>query len=122
MNEIQKKVKEKLIIPATNSRSISILYGIVKNSNEKENTCNISYKKQDGKTINKNNVSVLISDASIISWFPDINDKVLVQEKDNNVYIIGPAYSDYKEIRKSMTLENDIFSNSFTDTLGGFLF
>lgn len=122
MNEIQKKVKEKLIEPATNSRSLSNLYAIVRSSNEKANLCNIRYKNKDGKSINKNNVSVLITDTSIISWFPQVNEKVLVQEKNNDVYIIGPAYFNYEEIRKSMELKNDIFSNSFVDTMGGFLF
>lgn len=122
MNELRDKILNKIVEPATESRSSSTLYGTVLRVNEKANNCDVSYVRQDGKQINKANVPILLSNKSIIDWFPAVKENILLQEKNNVIYIIGPAYSNYGDIRNSIKLKQDIFSESYIDVLGGFLF
>jgi hypothetical protein len=122
MNEITKKLKENLIDPAANGRSASTLLGTIISVNEKTNSCSVSFVRQDGKKNNKDNVPVMLTNKSIIDWFPEEGETVLLQEKNTVIYITGPSYSNYGDIKKSITLKNDIFSESFLDVLGGFLF
>lgn len=122
MNEIQKKLKENLIDPAASGRSSSTLLGTVISTNERTNSCSISFVRQDGKKNNKDNVPVMLTNKSIIDWFPEAGETVLLQEKNTVIYITGPSYSTYGDIKKSIELKNDIFSESYMDVLGGFLF
>jgi hypothetical protein len=65
----------------------------------------------------------MLTNKSVIDWFPEKDDLVLIQEKNNNsIYIIGPTSSNYNNIRTGISLVNDVFSDSFIDTIGGFLF
>lgn len=122
MNEIKQKLRDNIVEPAANSRSVSTLSAIITNCNEKTNTCDIKYTRPDGKEKFEKDIPVLLSNKSIIDWFPEKNDVVLIQEKNDIIYIIGPGYTDYNNVRKSIKLENDIYTNSFIDTLGGFIF
>lgn len=122
MNYVNQKIKDKIVEPAANSRSVSTLSAKITNVNEKTNTCDVMYTRIDGTELRKKNVEILLNNKSFIDWFPEVNDNVLIQEKNNIVYVLGPAYSDYNKIRKSIELKNDVFSNSFVDTLGGFIF
>lgn len=122
MNYVNQKIKDKIVEPAANSRSVSTLSAKITNVNEKTNTCDVMYTRIDGTELRKKNVEILLNNKSFIDWFPEVNDNVLIQEKNNIVYVLGPAYSDYNKIRKSIELKNDVFSNNFVDTLGGFIF
>jgi hypothetical protein len=122
MNKVNQKIKNKIVEPAATSRSVSTLSAKITKVNEKTNTCDVMYTRIDGTELRKKDVTILLNNTSFIDWFPEVNDQVLIQEKNNIVYIIGPAYSDYNKIRKKIELKNDIYSNSFIDTLGGFIF
>lgn len=122
MNEVRDKLLKNVVEPAADGRSSSMLTGTVTQVNEKANTCSVSYTKQDGKNVNKQNVPILLSNKGMIDWFPEEKEEVLLQEKNNRLYIMGPSYTSYNSIRDSIKLKNDVFSNSFMDVLGGFLF
>lgn len=122
MNEVRQKLLNSMIEPAADSRSTSTFAGTIISVNEKTNICTVSYTRQDGKKINKDNVPVMLSNKSIIDWFPEEGENVLLQEKNNVTYITGPSCSNYESIRNSISLVNDVFSDSFVDVLGGFLF
>lgn len=121
MNDVRQKLND-IIDPAADNRSTNTFSGVITSVNEKANVCNISYTRKDGKKINKNNVPLMISNKSFIDWFPEVDENVLLQEKNNVTYITGPSCANYDIIRKSVSLVNDVFSDSFVDTLGGFLF
>ena len=121
-SNIKDKIKNKIVEPAANSRSVSTLSAKITKVNEKTNTCDVMYTRIDGTEMRRKNVDVLLTNKSFIDWFPEVNDIVLIQEKNNIVYIIGPSYSNYDNVRKNIELKNDILSNSYIDTLGGFIF
>ena len=122
MNEIREKLIKNVVDPAAVGRSSSTIIGTVLNINEKANTCSVAYQKQDGKNVNKHNVPILLSNKSIIDWFPEEKESVLLKEQNNKVYVVGPSYSTYNSVRDSISLKNDVFSDSYVDVLGGFLF
>jgi hypothetical protein len=123
MNDVRQKLLSTIVEPAADNRSSSTLTATVTDADEKANTCSISYTRTDGKKMNKDNIPVMLTNKSIIDWFPEKNENVFIQEKTSNiVYITGPANPNYNDIRKENSLVNDIFSDSFVDTIGGFLF
>lgn len=123
MNDVRQKIMQTMIEPAADHRSSSTFTGTIIDVNEKTNLCTVKYTRSDGKTINKQNVPVMLTNKGIVDWFPEKNDSVTIQEKNNNtIYILGPSSSSYDTIRNSISLVNDVFSDSFMDTLGGFLF
>lgn len=122
MNDVRQKLLGSIIEPAADSRSSSTFSGTVISVNEKANTCSVSYTRLDGKKINKDNIPVMLTNKSIIDWFPEEKESVLIQVRNNITYIIGPSCSSYDKIRSSISLTNDLFSDSFVDVLGGFLF
>lgn len=122
MNEIRNKLQNEIIDPAALSRSSTIQEGVIVKSNQKANTCNVTFIRNDGKKITQNNIPLLLGGLTDMTWFPKENEKVLLQTRGENIFIIGPSYRNFQEIRNKMKLKQDIFSNSNTDTLGGFLF
>lgn len=122
MNNIKKKISQSIVDPTAKSRSVSTLEGKVIKSNENSNTCKVEYNDFNGRKETRDSVPVLVYNKSIIDWFPKINEKVLLQEKDEVIYIIGPAMTSYLNIRSSIKLENDIYSDTFISGIGGYLF
>lgn len=120
---LRKKLQENIVIPAADSRGSVTLSGVVKKVNEKLNTCTVKFTNFDGKEQVKNSVPVYLYNKSIIDWFPSVNEKVLLQHRNGVIYITGPAYSEsYNDIRNELTLEQDIYAESFIDGIGGYLF
>lgn len=122
MNEIRTKLQNDIVEPAALSRSTTMQEGIVIKSDQKANTCDVSFIRNDGKKITQDNVPLLLNGTTDITWFPKKDEKVILQTREENVFIIGPSYRNFQEIRNKMKLKHDIFSDSNTDTLGGFLF
>ena len=118
---LKDKLKDKLIDPTAASRSGSTIIAQVLIANEKQNTCNIKYTKTTGIEIVKDNVRLAINNTTIFDWFPNQNDYVYIQEQNDDVFITGPAI-DYTKVKRKNTLSNDIFSDNYIDTLGGFIF
>jgi hypothetical protein len=122
MNDVRQKLIENIVEPAATGRSPSTIAGTILDVSESDNTCSVAYTKPDGRKINKYNVPVMLTNKSIIDWFPEKGETVLLQDKNDIVYITGPSYESYSDIRNKISLKNDLFSESFVDTLGGFLF
>ena len=122
MNEIRNKIQKDIVEPAANSRRLTLQVGTVIKANKNANTCNISYVRNDGKKINQNNVPVICNNISTVAWFPKDNEKVLIQTMEESIYIYGPSYERYEQIKNKIKLKQDILSDSNTDVLGGFIF
>lgn len=122
MNNIKKLFTENLVEPAADSRRSSTIIGEVIKVNEMENKCDVKYSDIRGKTNEKKDVLVFSYNKSVIDWFPKINDKVLLQETDSVLYIVGPGEINHANLRSQIKLENDIFSDSFISGMGGYVF
>lgn len=123
MNNLKKLFTENIVEPAADSRSSSIVEGIAVSVNEKTNLCRVKYLDSKGNKETRDSVSVLIYNKGVIDWFPKQNEKVLLQERDRVLYIIGPADGqDYSKVRSQIKLQNDVFSETFIGGIGGYLF
>ena len=122
MSNIKKIINDNLIDPITKENTTTTLQGVVTNVNEKANTCSVRYVNVSGKTETRDDVPVFVYNKSVVDWFPDNNDKVLLQERDRVLFITGPASQDYSKIRSTIKLENDIFSDTLIGGIGGYLF
>lgn len=123
MSNLKKLFTENMVEPAAERRSESTISGITISVNEKTNTCKVRFINSKGKSEVRDSVSVFIHNKSIIDWFPKSNEKILLQEKDRVLYIVGPSSGqDYSSIRSQIKLENDVFSDTFIGGIGGYLF
>ena len=97
MSEINDLLSKSANTVAVNT-SLHTSYGIVTKINEKENTCDIRYVTQSGKTTSKENVEVLIN-YNTDSWFPSkLGERVKIAEtSSNHPIIIGSYIRDYAQ-------------------------
>lgn len=121
-NTIKKLLTDNIVEPAAKSRSTSIIEGVATKVYEKSNVCTVKFSDSTGKVEIRDSVPVFIYNKSIIDWFPSDNEKVLLQEKDRVLYIVGPASQDYSKVRNQIKLENDVFSDTLIGGIGGYLF
>lgn len=121
-NQIKKLFTENIVEPAAKSRSTSVIEGVAIQTSESTNLCTVKFTDSTGHVETRDSVPVLIYNKSVIDWFPSDNEKVLLQEKDRVLYIIGPACQDYSNVRTKIKLENDIFSDTLIGGIGGYLF
>ena len=123
-NNIKKIISNKIVEPATDSRSSTQLLATVTNVNEKLNVCDITYTNRNGTKETRSNVSVMLYNTNVIDWFPKVGDKVVINIRDEHINITSPAYdtNEYKNIRENNKITQDIFSDSFIDYIGGYLF
>lgn len=122
MNNFKKLFSEKIVEPAASSRSSSTITGEVIEANENNNTCKVKFVNIKGNVDTRDNVQVFVYNKSVIDWFPKNKDQVILQSKANDLYIIGPAENNFATIRHQLKLENDIFSDTFTSSIGGYIF
>jgi len=77
-------------------------YGIVLQTNEKENVCDILYVKESKRLIHKENTEVQIRDKND-NWFPKQGDLVKTQGSNNNdPIIVGELIRDYARDAKDL--------------------
>lgn len=119
---INDKIKKNIVNPTADSRGVTNLTGVIKSINEAGNTCEVSYSKFDGKKQIKSGVPLVLTNKGCLDWFPKVGENVLVQEKNNVLTIIGPAFSDYGQIRQGNKLKQDVLTNTYVDTMGGYIF
>lgn len=120
--KIQNKIKNKIVEPIAKDNGMTSIAGVVKETNEGANNCTVSFIDNNGAKQVKANVPVLISNKGFISWFPKQNDNVLLQYKNDILYVVGPTYNNFESIRKDIKVEKDILTSTFTDTMGGYIF
>ena len=122
MSSVKQILKEKYIEPNNKSNSTYMLTGTIIDVDEETYLCKVRYvNNKTGVNVIRDNVQVISYNKNIIDWFPEVNEEVNLQMRNNSLVIIGPAASAGK-IRREIKLENDIFSDSFIDGIGGNLF
>lgn len=123
MRQLKDKLVQNIVAPVASSHSATFLDAIVLKTNESSNICNIQYKDDQGVIVTQNSVPVEITSNNIIGWFPKEKEHVIVTVKGGDLFITGPSYGkNYNMIRSRMELKKDIYSNSFSYFLGGFIF
>lgn len=121
MKDFKKLLTDNVIEPAANGRSSSTIIGEVIESNETLNTCKVKFTNSKGNIDTRSNILVFSYNKSVIDWFPIKHDKVILQENGNNVYITGPAETSSSS-RSKNKLENDIFTETYISTMGGYVY
>lgn len=95
---------------------------LVKKSNESNGTCTIEYDDFDGNRTIAKDVKVRLSNPSIVDWFPKKGDYVFIKEDLDIVTVLGDATHIVTNSSGVNSLfENDIFSNSTNNNVGGFI-
>lgn len=123
MKTLRSKLTENYIAPAVLNRSAAFYEGRIKKADERSNTCTVEYTNNQGVTTSQTNVAVKLSNIGIIDWFPKVNEKVQVTEKEGSIQITGPIYSgDYSAVRSQMKLKEDIFTDSSNYFIGGSIY
>lgn len=120
---LKEKLIENIVAPVAFSHSASLLDAVVIKANEVSNTCSIKYENEEGVTVIQNNVPIQLQNVNIIDWFPNEKDHVIVNQKGNDIFIIGPSYGhNYNSVRAKLKLRQDIFSDTSSCTIGGCIF
>lgn len=97
------------------------IIGKIIKSNEKSNTVEIQYLDKNGKQHTQRNVQVRLY-GNGGDWFPDVNDLVICQQKDNNLVVIARFFSDFSaEIRSLMKLDCDKLLDIPNNVVGGYI-
>lgn len=123
MYNIKNKLKNSIVDPAASSRSSLPMTGIIIEANEKLNVCTVEFKEKTGASTVNRNVPVFLYNKNLVDWFPKVGENVIVMNSADSAFISGPAYNDsYSDIRSSIQKENDIYSGTYNDFLGGYIF
>lgn len=120
---LKNKLIDNIIAPVASSHSATTIRGIVKKSNEKNNTCTVVYTNVDGVKVVQENIPVKLNNVSFIDWFPKEKEVVNVSVKKGEIYVIGPDYQNsYASMRSSMQLSQDIYSDNSSYFIGGYIY
>lgn len=121
MNDIKNKIRESLIRPIAENTSSTTITGTVTDADEIACICTVKYNNTKGITEEKSGIPIMNYNKNIIDWFPKKGELVVIQLKDEKATILGPADST-ASLRQKMKLENDIYTDSFFDGMGGYIF
>lgn len=122
MSEFSRKIKELNTPTIQNRREYSVVAKVTA-INEKNNVCSIEFIDKEGYRSNKDNVPVKIILPGFVAWFPKVNEKVIVEIKENYLTITGKVEDGYGSvIRPKFTTKQDIYSTSFGGTMAGSIF
>jgi len=120
LNILKQKLKDSILLPASESRREVSTIAKVTSVNERNNTCSINYINKQGYKSNKFNVYVKIYNKNILDWFPKINDYVNIIERSDTVIIDSPCEVGYDtSIRPMNSLRQDIHPSS--SIIGGII-
>ena len=119
---VKTKIQQNLIAPADHNSSTYTTVAQVLNSNEKANTADIKYTDKEGYIRTKLGVPVKIYNTAMIDWFPTEGEPVVIAQSDNYVCITSKYEGSYTTLtRASTSLKNDIFGESFSSIVAGFI-
>lgn len=123
MRQLKDKLVQNIVAPVASSHSATFLDAVVLKANESSNVCDIQYRDDQGVVVTQKSVPVEITSNNIIGWFPKEKEHIIVSVKGGDLFITGPSYGkNYNMVRNRMELKKDIYSNSFSYFLGGFIF
>ena len=120
---LKNKLIDNIIAPVASSHSATFIRAIVNSTNEKKNTCTVTYTNPDGVTVKQKDVPVKLTNVSFIDWFPKEKEVVNVSVKKGEIYITGPDYQkSYESMRSSIQLSQDIYSDNSSYFIGGYIY
>lgn len=120
---LKNKLVNNIIAPVANGHSATSIRAKVNSTNEKNNTCTITYTDSEGVTVKQENVPVKLTNVSFIDWFPKEKDTVNVSVKKGEIYITGPDYQNsYSHMRNTMQLSQDVYSDDSSYFIGGYIY
>ena len=112
MSEIKNSIKS-AVIPEANSLIGENAIGIVYESNERENTCSVSYRNDTGIMVRKSDVPLRISNAD--SWFPKAGEPVHLSIEHGDPVIVAQVIGDYSgQVKKFSCGQNNVSMKSST--------
>ena len=121
MNNLKKALTSAIAEPAAKSSRSSTIVGTVTKSNEDASKCDVEFYNESGTLETRKNVDVISYNYNVIDWFPNKGDKVLMNYKNETLFISGPGEPS-SNLKNKLEVKNDIFSDSFIDSIGGFVF
>lgn len=121
--DLKNKLINNIIAPVATGHSATFIRATVNSSNEKNNTCTITYVNTEGVKVKQKDVPVKLTNISFIDWFPRPKETVIVSVKKGEIYITGPDYQNsYSHMRNSMQLSQDIYSDNSSYFIGGYIY
>lgn len=120
---LKNKLIDNIIAPVASSHSATFIRATVNSTNEKKNTCTVTYINSEGVKVKQKDVPVKLTNVSFIDWFPKEKEMVNVSVKKGEIYITGPDYQkSYDSMRSSMQLSQDIYSDNSSYFIGGYIY
>lgn len=97
--------------------------GKVTKIEESSNICTIEYLNANGILVEKNGVQVDCNIPNLISWFPKVNENVVVKISEDRISIQRTYSGNYsKDIRPKTKTEKEKLCDRFGSTLTGMIF
>ncbi len=85
--------------------------GLIKESDDSNNTCTVQYVDKNGNKRLRENVMVRLY-GSGTDWFPSPGDNVIVQETEDTCIVVARHVGNYDmDVRSKMELKQDKFSD-----------
>jgi hypothetical protein len=113
-------IKGNVIVPynkyGTNQEKIAEVLAI----DEAKGRCDITYVNVDGIYTTTNNVPIKKNSKGVVTWFPEVGDKVEIQENGRRVIILG-EYIKIDQEDDSNATYLDEYSDAINGTSGGFI-
>lgn len=115
---ISEGIKQKTAIPVVSNNAVTECIGIVTKANERENLCDVTYINSSGKLDKKQNIEYRVKNKKD-EWFPHEQDKVILNESNDNQPIIVNELVDYTKDWKRDRNHNN--SNPFSSNCLGYM-
>ena len=120
---LKNKLVDNIIAPVATSHSATFIRGTVNSTNEKNNTCTVTYINLEGVKVKQEGVPIQLINTSFVDWFPKVNESVNVSVKKGEIYITGPDYQgNYSSVRQRRQLTQDIYSDDSSYFIGGYIY
>lgn len=123
MGTLKRKIQEQIISPVQQEYRGYTLIGRVTKIDEKNNTCDISFKDQQDKQQSIKNVPVALYNTSFVDWFPKEGDHVELSESAGSIKITGKINKEYfKKERNKIKKSKDVIPNNYNGVISGNIF
>lgn len=122
MYDFKAQMRNTLINSVARLTDRIVTIGKVTKSDEINNMVSVQYVDKNGKSRNKDNVSVRLY-GNGGDWFPSVGDLVIIEESNDDMSVIARHVGNYNmDVRSKMLLKQDIYSDSGGGTSGGYIF
>ena len=99
-----------------------VTIGKVTKSDEINNLVSVRYVDKNGKTRNRDNVTVRLY-GNGGDWFPSVGDYVVIEESNSDFSVVARHVGNYNmDVRSKMKLASDVYSDSSGGAMGGQMF